>query len=87
MWMNDIAKLLKSELGEKGQHISVKTIPDIVLKSAAKVTPSLRALVPMLGRKFRYTSQKARSQLKWSPRPVEETVLDTANKLAEFQLI
>lgn len=87
MWMNDIAKLLKLELGENGQNISVKTIPDLVLKTAAKVTPLLRALVPMLGRKFRYTSQKARSQLKWSPRPVEETVVDTANTLAEYELI
>lgn len=87
MWMNDMAKFLKEELGEIGKNIPTKTIPDFVLRSAAKMNPSLGSLVPMLGRKFRYTSAKARTQLNWSPRPVEETVLDSAKKLEELKII
>ncbi|MCL1632968.1 aldehyde reductase [Sporolactobacillus sp. CPB3-1] len=87
MWMNDVAKFLKEKLGEKGKNIPTKTIPDFVLRSAAKITPSLGSLVPMLGRKFRYTSAKAKTQLNWNPRPVEETILDSARKLEAFKLI
>ncbi|MED1420847.1 aldehyde reductase [Bacillus smithii] len=87
MWMNDMAKFLKEELGEIGKNIPTRTIPDFVLRSAAKMNPSLGSLVPMLGRKFRYTSEKARTQLNWSPRPVKETVIDTAKKLEELKLI
>ncbi|QKE74969.1 NAD-dependent epimerase/dehydratase family protein [Arthrobacter citreus] len=85
--MNNIAKLLKHELGEVGKNISTRSIPDFVLKSAAKVNPAFRALVPMLGRKFRYTSEKARVQLGWKPLPVEVTVLDSARKLMEFRVL
>ncbi|WP_240644638.1 SDR family oxidoreductase [Paenibacillus paeoniae] len=87
IWMNDIAKLLKNELGPGGRNIPTKTIPDIVLRGAAKITPSLAALVPMLGRKFRYTSEKARGQLGWRPRPIEDTILDTAKRLEELKLL
>ncbi|UQZ75048.1 epimerase [Niallia circulans] len=87
MWMNDMAKFLKEELGEVGKNIPTKTIPDFILRSAAKMNPSLASLVPMLGRKFRYTSEKARTQLNWSPRLVEETILDSAKKLTKLKLI
>ncbi|MFB5265615.1 SDR family oxidoreductase [Paenibacillus enshidis] len=87
MRMVDMAKYLKQKLGEEGKKITTRSIPDFVLKSAAKLNPSLASLVPMLGRKFRYTSKKARSELGWNPRPVEETVLDSAKKLIESHLI
>ncbi|WP_040205870.1 SDR family oxidoreductase [Neobacillus jeddahensis] len=87
MWMNDMARFLKKELGDIGKNIPTKTIPNFVLRAAAKMNPSLGSLVPMLGRKFRYTSEKARLQLNWSPRPVEDTILDSAKKLEELYLI
>lgn len=87
MRMIDMAKFLKHELGEAGIKITTESIPDDVLKSAAKSNPSLASLVPMLGRKFRYTSKKAKSELGWSPRPAEVTVLDSANKLIDSHLI
>ncbi|WP_042161481.1 SDR family oxidoreductase [Paenibacillus gorillae] len=87
MMMIEMAKFLKQALGEAGNKIAIQSIPDSVLKDAAKTNPSLASLVPMLGRKFRYTSNKAKSELDWSPRPAEETVLDSANKLIDFHLI
>nr|WP_231116871.1 NAD-dependent epimerase/dehydratase family protein [Paenibacillus polymyxa] len=87
MRLVDMAKFLKQELGEAGKKITTRSIPDLVLKNAAKLNPSLASLVPMLGRKFRYTSEKARSELGWNPRPAEETVLDSAKKLIESHLI
>ncbi|MFI5615048.1 hypothetical protein [Amycolatopsis sp. NPDC051903] len=48
---------------------------------AAGVNPSLRLLLPQLGRNFDATSEKTRRLLGWSPRPVEETIVDTAESL------
>lgn len=87
MVMSEIAAFLKQELGAMGKKITTRSIPDFVLRSAARLNPSLGSLVPMLGRKFRYTSEKARSELGWDPRPSEETVLDSARKLIEFHLL
>ena len=47
----------------------------------AQVNPGLRILRPQLGRNFDATSEKAQRVLGWSPRPVEDTIIDTDESL------
>lgn len=53
-------------------------LPDIAIKMSARLIKPLRALVPMLGRKYTHTNQKARSY-GWQPREAKQTVLDARN--------
>jgi dihydroflavonol-4-reductase len=43
--------------------------------------PGVRSIVPQLGKESRYSSERARTQLGWSPRPLEETVVETARSM------
>ncbi len=41
----------------------------------------LASVVPSLGHRHDYSSAKAQTQLGWAPRPLQDTVLDTARSL------
>jgi len=77
----EAAKVLKDGLGTKGQKIKTFEIPNFILKPVAKIVPPLRSLIPMIGRTYLHTSQKAVTDLGWKPRPSEETILDTGLSL------
>jgi len=50
------------------------------------VSPRFATVVPDLGMARRASSAKAREVLGWRPRPIEETILDTAASLAGLGL-
>ncbi len=49
------------------------TLPDFALRIAARFVPPIRALTPMLGRRYTHTNKKAIG-FGWQPRPAEETI-------------
>lgn len=81
MWMAEIAGTLRSRLGAMGSKVPTRKLPDFMLRLASRFDPSLRSIVPMLGRKYRSSPAKAKRLLGWSSRPAAETVVDTANSL------
>jgi dihydroflavonol-4-reductase len=56
-------------------------IPDFVVRAMGIFDPSVRAVASQLGEKVEMSSAKAESTLGWSPRPVEETIVDCARSL------
>ncbi|WP_338867834.1 aldehyde reductase [Spirosoma sp. SC4-14] len=84
MTLPDIAQLMKDRLGNTLNHISTKRIPDWVVRLAALVNPTARALVPMLSRYRTASNEKARTLLGWKPRSNEEALLAAANSLIQF---
>jgi nucleoside-diphosphate-sugar epimerase len=44
---------------------------------------SVRSVVSDLGRSATYTVDKAKTALGWTPRPIEDSIADTANSLIE----
>jgi hypothetical protein len=43
--------------------------------------PGVRGVASQLGQKVELSSEKAETLLDWSPRPVEETIVDCAESL------
>jgi dihydroflavonol-4-reductase len=43
--------------------------------------PGVRSIVGQLGRRLSYSSEKARVDLGWTTRPLEETVVETARSM------
>ncbi|OWJ67074.1 NAD-dependent epimerase/dehydratase family protein [Inquilinus limosus] len=81
LWMADIARALRAGLGARGGKVPTRTLPAFLLRLLLPFLPQFRPLAPMLGRKFRLTSDKARRVLGFAPRPGPITVVDCAESL------
>lgn len=82
MWMSDIARTLRAQLGAAANKVPTRTLPNAVFRLMALFDPSLRPMTPRLGRKHLHSSAKARELLGWAPRPAAVTLADCARSLA-----
>jgi dihydroflavonol-4-reductase len=80
-WMADIAAVLRDRLGPAAAKVPKRGIPDFVVRAMGIFDPSVRSIASQLGEKVEMSSAKAESALDWSPRPVEETIVDCAQSL------
>ena len=85
--MVDIARMLRARLGVAARRVPRIQLPDWTVRLAARRDPSLRQLLPLLGKIRNATSEKARRVLGWSPRSNEETLVATAESLIRFGLL
>jgi dihydroflavonol-4-reductase len=85
--MVDIAKMLRTRLGESARKVPRFQLPDWMVRLAAKRDPSVRQVLPLLGAIRNATSEKARRVLGWSPRSNEEAIVSTAESLIRFGLL
>ncbi|KRN28881.1 dehydrogenase [Lactobacillus selangorensis] len=83
--MPEIARLYKQHFPDSRTHTLVA--PNWLLKAAALVVPSLRSLVPMLGRQYRHSTAAAEHDLGWEQHTPAETVLDAARSLKKLGLV
>jgi dihydroflavonol-4-reductase len=86
-WMSDVAKMLKQGLGDRAKKVPSIPVPDFVTRMAALFDPIVRGRLFDLGKKRPVSSAKAKRVLGWAPRPVAETVLDTARSLQATGLV
>jgi dihydroflavonol-4-reductase len=85
--MVDIARMLRARLGVSARRVPRFQLPDWLVRLAAKRDPSVRQLLPLLGKIRNATSEKARRVLGWSPRSNEEALVGTAESLIRFGLL
>ncbi|MBX9944730.1 MAG: NAD-dependent epimerase/dehydratase family protein [Reyranella sp.] len=80
-WMEEVAALLKANLGDAARKVPTRRVPDLVLKLVALFDKSVAGVAPRLGERRTFVSAKAQRVLGWRPRPLEETVLECARSL------
>nr|WP_273377932.1 NAD-dependent epimerase/dehydratase family protein [Actinopolymorpha pittospori] len=82
--MREMARALRAGLGPAADKAPTRELPDVAVRFAARfLDPSLREIVPALGRRNRHRTDKARRLLGWQPRPAAETLVDCARSLIE----
>jgi dihydroflavonol-4-reductase len=81
LWLADVAAILREELGEQASKVPTRQAPDVLLRLASLFDPSVRSVTGELGRRSDYSTDKARTVLGWTRRPVRESVLDCARSL------
>jgi len=86
LWFNDIATLLRDDLGAEAEHVPTTTLDDDEFRAVAEVSAELGGLLPLLGRSLEHSSAKARQRLNWQPRPASETIVDAARYLLDRDL-
>jgi nucleoside-diphosphate-sugar epimerase len=80
-WMADLAAVLREHMGDAAGKVPTRTVPNLLVRGMAIFDPGVRSIVGQLGRRTDLSSERARTQLGWSPRPIEETVVECAQSL------
>ena len=83
MWMADVAAVLRERLGPQAAKVPKRQIPDFAVRAMGIFDSSVRSVASQLGQRVELSSEKAQSLLGWSPRPVEETIVDCARSLLD----
>ena len=87
MTLPQMAKVLRERLGPAARRVPKRAMPDSVVKSIAFFIPSLRQIVPELGRAKPATNEKARRVLGWDPRSKEDALTATGESLVRLGVV
>jgi dihydroflavonol-4-reductase len=83
MWMSEVAAVLRERLGEDAAKVPTRKVPNLAVRAMALFDPGVRSVVGQLGKKTMLSSEKAKAQLGWSPRPLEDTIADCGRSLLD----
>jgi nucleoside-diphosphate-sugar epimerase len=86
MSMREIALTLKARLGAAARRVPARELPDWLMRLAA-FAPTVRQVLPELGRARNATSDKAKSLLGWAPRSREDALVATAESLLHLGML
>jgi dihydroflavonol-4-reductase len=83
----EIAKVLKDRMGEAARRVPSRQIPDWLVRLAALRDPSVKQILPELGKVKNATSAKAQRLLGWTPHSREDAIVATAESLLRLGLL
>jgi nucleoside-diphosphate-sugar epimerase len=81
LWLSEVAEILRARLGADASKVPRRRVPDVVIRMLARFDPEIRSVVGELGEKTTYSTENARRRVGWTPRPIEETIVDCARSL------
>ena len=87
VWMSEAGEVLRDRLGEAASKVPTRTIPDFVVRGMALFDGGIRSIVGSLGKRTELSSEKARTALGWSPRPLDDTIAETGESLVEHGVV
>ena len=83
----EIARVLKSRMGESADRVPTRQLPNWVVRLAALRDPAVKQILPELGKRKNATSEKARVMLGWAPRSNKDAIIATAESLLRLGLL
>jgi nucleoside-diphosphate-sugar epimerase len=87
MTIEEIAHVLRTQLGEAAGRVPTRVLPNWIVRLASLADPSLRQVVPELGKSKSATNEKARRLLGWTPRTNGDSIVATAESLIGLGLV
>jgi nucleoside-diphosphate-sugar epimerase len=87
MLIHDIAKVLKSRMGEADKKVPTRQLPNWLVRIAALRDPVVKQILPELRKLKSGSNEKARRLLGWEPRSNEEAIIATAESLLRLGLL
>ncbi len=85
--MQQLALMLKEGLGERAAKVPTMQLPDWLLRASSLVNPTVKGILPELGKHKNATSAKAQGMLGWKPRSREEAIVSAAESLIDLGLL
>jgi dihydroflavonol-4-reductase len=83
----EVGQTLRRRLGDIAAAVPERELTDDEVRVRAVSDPALKESVSQLGRTPVISSEKARRVLAWSPRDVEDTLVDSAESLMRLGLV
>lgn len=83
--MVEIAHVLKARLGASAGKVPTRELPDWLVRLGALRDPSVKQILPELGKIKNASSAKARRILHWTPRSNEDAIVATAESLLRLR--
>lgn len=84
MPIRGIAEILKRRMGPAAKRVPTLEMPNWLVRLVAYFSPTVRQLLPELGKAKSATSAKARRVLGWTPRSSEDAIVATAESLVSL---
>lgn len=81
LWIADVAAILRERLGDRASKVPTRNAPNLLVRAMSLLDGGLRSIVGDLGKSAYYSNEKARDLLGWRPRPVADSITDTAESL------
>lgn len=81
MWMEDVARVLKTRLGARAAKVPTRRLPGFLVRLSALFDPTVRMVLPELGRIRPCDASHARNRLGWQTRPAADSIVDCAESL------
>ncbi len=85
--VQEMAVVLRQRMGDAARRVPTLQLPNWMVRLAALADPTVRQIVPELGKYKNATSAKARRLLGWSPRSNEDALVATAESLLRLGLL
>jgi len=83
LWLAEVAAILRERLGDAAKKVPTRVAPNLLIRALALFDGSVRPIVGDLGKQAWYSSEKARTALGWTTRPVEDSIEDCARSLLD----
>ncbi len=87
LWLEDIARILKAELGPRAHKVPTLRLPNFLVKLSSLFDPTVRMVIPELGRVRAVDSSHVGRVLGLHLRTSRETIVDTANSLIDAGIV
>jgi dihydroflavonol-4-reductase len=81
LWTADVAAVIRDRLGDAAPNVPKRVAPNLLVRAMSLFDGGIRPFVNDLGRRQWMSSEKARRTLGWAPRPIEDSIEDTARAL------
>lgn len=87
MTMLEVANALRERMPEAAKKVPKRELPNFLVHIAAVLDPTVKQILPELGRHKNATSEKAQRVLGWKPRSPADAIVASAESLMKFGMI
>jgi dihydroflavonol-4-reductase len=87
LWIAEVAEILRKRLGPAASKVPTRTVPDLLVRAMALFDSGLRSFTGSLSKRTEYSSAKPQERLGWSPRPIADTIADSAESLIDRGIV
>ncbi len=81
LWLQEVSAILRERLGDKASKVPTRVAPNILIRGLGLFDGSIRSITGDLGKRSWFSSERARAELGWTTRPVEDSIEDCARSL------
>ena len=85
--LQEFAHILDRNFASRGYRVPTRVLPDWLVRFFAIFIPKTKPVVDTLGWEYSFSTEQARSILRWQARPYEKTIVEMAQSMIEQGMV